>query len=789
MIKNYLKTAWRNLVNTKFYSAINIIGLTIGLAVGILILIWVRDELSFDKFNSKAENIYKVNASMGTGASKQTWPWVQGPVAFYAVKNVPEVVSAVRVITSYDYSTFKYKDKILKEDYGNLKYIDNSFFDVFDYQLVKGNKKNLFPNDRSVILTESVSKKYFGSEDAMGKVIVGDSRDLFTVSGVIADFPANSSINADMLFSMNIKKKQYDGKGYWKSLESDWGNYFADTYLLIKPTASATTVASKLTKIHMKLQSGIKPTDGVYSLQSLTDIHLYNADGSEAGIQTVKIFFLVAILILLIACINYVNLSTARALLRSKEVSVRKIIGAERKHLFLQFVVETVLCFFIATILAFGLISVVMPLYNQMAGKQMHFNVFDKNIWQTVGLTVLASVIASSIYPAVLLSSFKPISALKGKISGIGNTAFRKVLVVCQFAFSIGLIIGTLVINKQLNFIRSQKLGYDREYVFNIQLHDMEKHYDAIKADLLTHKEIKGITTGNNSIVSSASTTSDTDWDGKPADLSFLINPFEVDKDFIKLFNIEFAAGQNFSGTKSDSANFILNETAVKLAGIKNPIGKRFKLHDVNGTIIGVVKDFHFASLKQTIAPSVFTYRPTSWQMYVKTTGKDAPTAIKAVEKYWRQYNANFPYEYTFLDDQYNDMYKSEQQTGALFSIFAGIAIFISCLGLFGLATYTAQIKLKEIGIRKVLGASIIDITAMLSKNFLLLVLIAIAIASPITWYAMNKWLQGYAYRTEFQWWIIAASGVSALFIALATISFQSIKAALANPVKSLRSE
>jgi putative ABC transport system permease protein len=789
MIKNYIKTAWRNLINTKFYSSINIVGLTIGLAVGMLILIWVADELSYNKFNSKADHIYKVNASIGSGASKQVWGGVPPPVAYHALKAVPGVVNAARVMTSYDYSTFKYKDKLLKEDYGRLSFIDASFFNVFDYKLIKGNRKLPFPNDRSVILTETTAKKYFGDEDPMGKIIAGDSRDPYTVSGVLADFPSNSSINYNMLFSIAVKKNQYNGRGYWKSMDEDWGNYYTDTYLEIRPDASVAAIANKLTKIHMALHTGIKPTDGIFGLQPLSDIHLYNPDGSESGMQTVRIFAIVAALILLIACINYVNLSTARAMLRAKEVSVRKIIGAERKHLFLQFILETAFCFVIAMILAFALICLVLPFYNQLAGKKMHFDLFDKNVWRVVGLTMAGTLIASSIYPAILLSSFKPISALKGKVSGIGSATFRKVLVVCQFAFSIGLIIGTLVINKQLQFVRSEKLGYDREYVFSLQMHGMEAHYEAIKAELLRRTEIKGITTGNNSIVSSGSNTSDTDWDGKPADLSFLINPFEIDKDFINLFNIKFAAGKNFSGTKSDSANFILNETAVKVAGIKNPVGKRFKLHDLNGTIIGVVKDFHFASLRQTIAPSIFVYRPTTWQMYVKTTGKDAPAAIKAIEKYWHQYNANFPFEYSFLDDQYNDMYKSEQQTGTLFSIFAGIAIFISCLGLFGLATYTAQIKIKEIGIRKVLGASVVNITTMLSKDFLLLVIISLVIAGPIAWYAMNKWLEDYAYRVSLSWTLIPLAGISALLIALITISFQAVKAALTNPVKSLRSE
>jgi putative ABC transport system permease protein len=789
MIKNYIKIAWRNLVNKKLYSGINIIGLTVGLGVGILILIWVQDELSYDRFNTKFSQIYKVNAAIGSGASKQVWGGVPAPVAFYALKEVSEVVNATRVITSYDYSTFRYKDKLLKEDYGKLTFIDDAFFKVFDYKLLKGNPKKPFPNNQSVILTESTAKKYFGDADPIGKVVQGDSKDLFTVSGILADFPANSSINTDMLFSTNIKKQQYDGKGYWKSMDEDWGNYYADTYLQVRPDASVISIGNKLTRIHMEHQKGIKPTDGVFSLQPLADIHLFRPDGSPAGMQTVKIFSVVAILILLIACINYVNLSTARAMLRAREVSIRKIIGAERKQLFIQFVTETVLCFTIAIVLAFCLIYAIMPLYNSISGKQMHFDLLSTDVWLVIGLTIIATLVASSIYPAILLSSFKPISALKGQVSGMGNATFRKILVVCQFAFSIGLIIGTLIINKQLNFIRSKDLGYEKEHVFAIQMHGMQDHYEAIKAELLTHNEIKGVTTGNNSVVNSGSTTGDTDWDGKPADQSLIIHPFNIDKDFISMFKIKFAAGGDFTGSKSDTAHYILNETAVKLAGIKNPVGKRFKLHDLNGIIIGVVKDFNFASLKQAIEPSIFVYRPTSWQMYVKTTGKDVPYAIKAVKKYWQQYNSNFPFEYNFLDDEYNNLYKSEQQTGTLFNIFACIAVFISCLGLFGLATYTAQVRIKEIGIRKVLGAGVINITTMLSKDFLMLVIIAITIASPIAWYFMNQWLQGYAYRVPLQWWIIVVAGLMAILIALATIGFQAIKAALANPVKSLRSE
>ncbi|WP_183559294.1 ABC transporter permease [Mucilaginibacter sp. SP1R1] len=789
MIKNYIRTAWRNLVNQKFYSAINIIGLTIGLAVGMLILLWVQDEFSFDRFNAKASQIYKVNASIGSGVSKQVWGNAPAPVATFALKEVPGVVNAVRVITNMDYSVFAYKDKLLKEDYGKLSLIDNAFFKIFDYKLLKGDENNPFPNDQSVIITESTAKRYFGNADPMGKTITGDNKDPFVVSGVLADFPANSSINADMLFSVNLRKKQYVNNPYWKSMDDDWGNYYTQTFLQVRPDASVKAIGEKLTQIHFKHQQGIKPTDGIFILQPLTQTHLYNADGSSAGIQVVKVFSIVAVLILLIACINYVNLSTARSMLRAKEVSVRKIIGAERKHLFTQFILETVLCFLIALILAFTLIFAIMPLYNSIAGKQMHFDLFDTRVWQVVAITVLTTLVASSIYPALLLSSFKPINALKGKISGTGNGTFRKVLVVSQFAFSIGLIIGTIIINKQLNYIQQKQLGYDRAYVFGLQMHGMESHYEAIKADLLSRPEIKGVTTSDGSIVSSGSTTSDTDWDGKDSKMSFLIHPYDIDKDFITVFKIKLLSGSNFTASKSDSAHWILNETAVRLAGIKNPIGKRFKFHDTNGTIIGVVKDFHFASLKQAIEPAIFSYRTSTWQMFVKTTGKDAPAAIKTVQRFWQQYNANFPYEYKFLDDDFNELYRSEQHTATLFNVFAGIAIFISCLGLFGLATYTAQVRIKEIGIRKVLGASVANITTMLSKDFLVLVVVAIVIASPVAWYAMNKWLQDYAYRTELHWWILAIAGSAAILIAFITVSFQAIKAALANPVKSLRSE
>ncbi len=421
----------------------------------------------------------------------------------------------------------------------------------------------------------------------------------------------------------------------------------------------------------------------------------------------------------------------------------------------------------------------------------MQFDLTDGGVWKVIGLTVLATLIASSIYPALLLSSFKPISALKGKISlGIGNVAFRKVLVITQFVFSVALIIGTLVINSQLKYIREKALGYDKSHVLTFGMRDMQTNYEAVRAELLNRPGIKGVTSSSENIVEVYNSTGDTDWDGKAPNTLFLIHQIYIDKYYLNFFKVKLAAGKGFAGFKSDSARYILNEAAVRDAGITNPIGKRFKLHDVNGTIIGVVKDFHFASLKQRIEPAIFCYQPANnGRIFIRTTGRDAAKAIESARNIWKQYNSGFPFEYHFLDEVYDNLYKTDQRSGTLFNAFAIIAILVSCLGLFGLATYTAQVKLKEIGIRKVLGASVVNITAMLSKDFLVLVIVSLIIASPIAWYAMNKWLQDYVYRTQIQWWIFAVAGISAILIAFITISFQAIKAALANPVKSLRSE
>lgn len=794
MIKNYFKTAWRNIVNNKFYAAINVAGLTFGLVIGLFMLLWVQDELSFDTFNKKGPEIYRVGIVGGTDESKQIFTSIIAPLATYAKAEMPEVTDAVR-IRNIGVAPFKYKDKNFRED--NFAFTDPSYFSVFDFKLVAGDKKNPFPDNSSVVITQAIAKKYFGNEDPIGKVVVLGLNENLKVTGVVADYPANSTLKYNILLPMSRfnklayqdRKLSYDNKTFIPSIDGDWANFAYDTYLLLKPNTDIGKVTQKLRAIHEREHPVDAPVP--YLAQPLFEMHLYKADGSNGGIETVRTFAVVAILILVIACINYVNLSTARSMLRAKEVSMRKIIGAGKLQLFMQFMIETTLLFAISTLFALVLMYVLMPMYNNFSGKQLQLSVTNYQVWMYVVITLTGTLAASSIYPALLLSSFEPLKALRGKVTaGIGNTVFRKVLVVVQFSVSIVLIIGTLVIGRQLNFIQKKDLGYDKENVFVFNMRDMKTHYDAIKQELLKQPGIISVTRSGNDIIENDNWTGDNDWDGKSAKANLFFHPIAADKDFISFFKIKMKEGAAFTGAVSDTTRFVLNEAAVSAMGLKDPIGKNIRIQKMKGTISGVVKDFHFASMRKKIEPAVLYYRTDDcYKIYIKTTGADAQKAIAAVLASWKQYNNDSPFSYTFLDDSFNQLYKTEQRTGSLFNVFSAIAIFISCLGLFGLATYSAQVKTREIGIRKVLGSSVAGIIRLLATEFVVLIIISICIAVPIAYYAMDKWLQDYAYRITITAWIFLMAGFGATAIALLTISIQSVKAALANPVKSLRSE
>ncbi|WP_439584844.1 ABC transporter permease [Dyadobacter bucti] len=787
MIGNYFKIAWRNLLNNSFYSLINCIGLSVGLAVGILILLWVQDELSFDSFNKQADNIYKLENRVGTGSSQQIWTATVAPIAGFAKREVPEIREAVRMTYNGAHTLFRYQDKVFNEE--NTFFADPTLFTMFDYRLVHGNPEKPFPDNYSVILTETTARRYFGDADALGKAIACGNVH-FTVTGVVEDFPENSSIKGDMVFPISLRFKDvYEGRKDGKNMENDFSEFDYTTYLLLQPGRPLQDIAANLRNIHLRNKPD--DTDLTYLLQALPDVHLYKSDGSGQGIETVRMFMIVALLILIIACINYVNLSTARSLLRSKEVSMRKIVGAARIQLFVQFLVETILLFSLSTLLAIVLMHILMPFFNQISGKKLVLDFLKPHIWQVLGATIACTLAASSIYPALLLSSFEPLKSLKGKVSvGLNEAMFRKTLVVIQFTVSVILIVGTLIISSQMKYIRSKGLGYDKTHVLSFYMRDLTKHYEAIKSDLLSQPGISDVSRSNFNVVLIGGQTGTSNWDGKQPGETMMIRFMNTDKSFIPFFKMQLKEGANFTDAPADTRHFILNEMAVKAARIKDPIGKRFKIWETEGTIIGVVKDFHFASMKQKIEPAVFIYDPGNMnRIYIKTTGTDAQKAIAAAKNIWTKFNADAPFQYAFLDEAFDSLYKSEEQAGMLFNIFASIAILISCLGLFGLATYTAQVRTKEIGIRKVLGSSLTGIIRLLATDFIKLVMTGIMIAVPIAWYVMDNWLQDFAYRMDMPWWVFGFAGVLALAIALLTISFQSIKAALTDPVKSLRSE
>lgn len=788
MLNIYFKVALRNLLKSKTYSFINITGLAVSLAVSMLLLLWVNDELSYDRFNVNAANIYKLAPKFD---DKNIWNSTPAPISVYAKKEVPEVVDACRIADNPGVSVFQYNGKKFSESHNGL--VDPSFFSIFTYPLVKGNVQHPFADAHSIILSETTAKIFFGDEDPIGKILNGDDKKLYTVTGVMKDMPPNSSIQYDIIFNFQQLEQEYDTTGYFKTLNTNWDRYSYYTYVLLISNANIAAVAQKLSAIHRRNYDIEANKHLVYLLNPLTKTHLYALNGTPRGMMVVRVFFIVAVIVLLIACINYVNLITAQAMKRSKEVSLRKIVGAGKAGLFIQFLSESLLTFFIALVLATGLIYLIMPLYNNISGKNIVFKPWSPDVIAVYGLTMLATLLLAGIYPAITLSSFKPLEAMKGRLSGIGSkNNFRKVLVVVQFSFSIMLITSTIVIGKQLKYIRKKNLGYDKENVFSFRMRNIDKHYDAVVAKLLKQPGIRGITESGVDIINSSSGSTDIDWKGKRSDQrSFTIIQMPVERNFLQVMGMQLAEGKGFTGTAADSSNFILNETAIKAAGIKEPvIGRRLTFQGIKGVIAGVVKDFHFQDMHTQIPPLLMQY-DKNWRdrMYVRTSGKEASQALAAVIGLWKKYNGDYNFTYSFLDSEFDALYKSDSHIGQLFNYFTLIAIVISCLGLFGLITFTTESKVKEIGVRKVLGAGIPHIIGLLSKDFLLLVLVATAIAFPIAWYGLNNFLQGYAYRTTISWWVFAAAGGITLLVAMITVGFKCIQAALANPVKSLRME
>lgn len=789
MFKNYLKGAFRSIWNNKFYSVISISGLAIGLTAGILILLWCQDERSYNQSIKGSEHIYRAVPSFISGGNKTYFPTVPSALA-YVSKQVPDIEKVGRILRNWNEMLFKYKGKGFSEK--NSAFIDPDLFNILDFSFIEGNREMPFENNRSIVVTEPFAKKYFGDEDPLGKVIVReDIKESYVVTGVVKVLH-NSQMSFDYFLPLNIINEYFGSPADSRNgVDGDWRNYDYEMFVRLKPETSTASVAAKLAKLQKANTSDDITKTLSYSLQPLAEIHLYNPDGTDGLITTVRIFTWVAFVILLIASINYINLTTAKAAQRAREIGVRKIIGAAKQQLFFQFISESFFVFFLAMAVSVLLIMLLFPLYNSLTGKDLSFDLLDTAVLRILGITMALTLIVSAVYPAILLSSFQPLQAIKGKFSiGRGNHFLRKLLVVSQFGFSVIFIICTIIIGKQLTYIQTKNLGLDKENVFRFDLKNMRGKYESVRNELLKEPSISGVTATGQDVLQVGSNTTTNDWPGKDPGRTLLISSLPVERDFLAVMNIKLMEGKGFSGTAADSGYFLLNETAIREMGLKDPVGKQFTFYQTKGTIAGIVQDFHFKDMHQKIGPCALYWKPERMgQLYVRTAGGHVPDAIAAVKKIWKIYNPEYPFEYNFLDDAYDKMYASDQRTGALFKVFAFIAIFISCLGLFGLMTYTAQLKTKEIGIRKVLGATVSSVTGLLARDFIRLVLLAILIASPLGWYFMDRWLQDFAYRIPISWWVFPVAGISVLLIAVLTVSFQAIKTALANPIKSLRTE
>jgi putative ABC transport system permease protein len=809
MIKNYLKIAWRNLLKNKTFSLINITGLASGLACFILIALYVADELSYDRFNEKADRICRINADIIFGGNNLHLAVTPDPMGAALKKDYPEIEDYVRFYTSGGPKLVKKGYSFISED--NVAHADSTLFNVFTLPAVAGDTKTALNEPNTVVITESTAKKYFGTTEAVGKTLETNDNNSTTykVTAVIKDIPRSSHFNFDFIFSMD-------------NVDYPWGQFTSHnffTYLLLKQGTDPKSFEKKFDQYIAKYvfphlqqnNADIKSIEDIkksgnklqYSLMPLTDIHLYSDRFPEMGvngsIQYVYIFSAVALFVLLLACVNFMNLSTARSAGRAKEVGIRKVLGTEKRSLVGQFLTESTLMAFISLAFAVLIVWLTLSYFNNLSGKELSIkNLFTPAyLFVLLLLPVVVGLLAGS-YPAFFLSSFKPIVVLKGKINaGFKRSTLRNVLVVFQFATSIILIVGTMVVYRQLNYIQTTKLGFSKNQVLVVNnTYGLGNNAAAFKNEVaklagVSSATFAGYLPVSNSSRSDYTYSKDPVMDTKNALSS---QTWRIDYDYIKTLGMEIIKGRNFSKEfGSDSTAIIINETAAKVLGYDDPVGKKiyssFGDSLVSYNIIGVVKNFHFESLRQPVAPLMFKLGDRIGATAFKVNTADIKNLVSKVEDKWKTMASGLPFSYQFLDEAFDNMYKVEQRTGELGLTFAIIAILIACLGLFGLATYMAEQRVKEIGVRKVLGASVAGITAMLSKDFLKLVLIAAVFAFPLAWWAMNKWLQDFAFRIEIGWPVFVVAGVIALLIALLTVSSQAIKAALSNPVKSLRTE
>ena len=793
MFRNYLKIAWRNITRNKAFSFINIGGLGLGIACSLLIFLWVQDERNVDAFHVNSANLYSVYERVFSEGKVDAGRATPALLATELKRNIPEINSASGYWEDEEETLFSVGDK----NFSNMgTYADSDFFKMFSYPLLQGTVANALAAPDDIAISRSMASNMFGSpQAAMGKAIKFNNAHFFKVNAVFEDLPRNTSQHFDFVINWQYLLKAVD----WLS---SWTARRPQTFIQLRPGTNPALVDAKIKNfvtsyLTASYRTGYRVELG---LQPLNEVYLKSVfkQGKPDGgrIEYVQLFTIVAFFILIIACVNFMNLATARSVKRAKEVGIRKTIGALRWKLIVQFIGEAMLLTFLAVIVALILVLALLPYFSQLTAKHIVLPVSEPGFWLGISVLLLATGFVAGSYPAFFLSSLNPVKVLKGALKFSPNALlFRKGLVVFQFVLSIVLITGTLVISRQLAYIQTKNLGFDRENLVYMHFpypEGLPKGFDVFKQELSIMPGIKAVDYSAQPPSHTTYYTYNLNWPGKNPNTKVFAIANGVGYDYFKLMGIHFVEGRPFSKNfTTDTTGIIINETALKMIGLKNPVGQQVTIADQRRTILGVVKDFHFKSLHEPIEPLIMVLNPNPQFGYllVKTEAGKTRQGVASMESVFTKLEQKFPFRCSFADEEYQKLYNDEMTVGKLSNSFSFLAIFISCLGLLGLTMFTAEQRRKEIGVRKIIGASEMDIVTMLSKDIIKLVILSAVIATPIAWLAMNNWLQSFAYRISLNGWIFLAAGIIAIFIALATVSYQALKAALANPVKSLRSE
>ena len=790
MLKNYFTVAWRSLRNNKAFSLINIFGLALGMACSLLIFLWISDERSMDNFHTNSSRLYMLYEQEHIDGKMMSGYWTPGLLGRELKRRIPEVEYAT-TMREDDGVTFEIAGKIIKQ---NGIAADSDYFKMFSYPLLQGTPATALDNPSAIAISDKMARRFFGSaRAAIGKSIRCQNQRNFSVTAVFADPPPNSSWKFD--FVLNWIAELEDN-----SWMTSWDNNSPNTAIMLRPDADPALTATKIKKLLFDYNANYSKTFWTdLNMQPFGDVYLHGhfTDGQFSGgrIEYVRLFTIVAAFILFIACINFMNLTTARSARRAKEIGIRKVAGAIRGSLISQFLSEAILLTALAAVLAVMLVHAVLPVFNTLTQKQIVIPYADSHFWLELATLTLVTGLLAGSYPALFLSSLKPIRVLKGSLKFSGSSVlFRQGLVVFQFVLSIVLIIGTIVVARQISYVQNASLGFDRDHLAYIPLEgDLNKKYAVFKQQADQMPGVSAVSCLSDATTDIGGTiTATVNWTGKDPNARPLFAITDAGYDFVKTMNMQLAAGRDFSRDfPSDSSGYLVNEEALKTLKYKDPIGQPLELWGRKGRIVGLLKDFHQKSLHEPILPLIVRLQEAEagGVILVRIKSPQTKEVVAGLDKLCTSLNPKFPFTCLFADEEYRRLYNNEEIVSHLSDCFAGLAIFISCMGLLGLAMFTAEQRTREIGIRKVLGAGVLSILTLLSGEFLFLVVIALLIASPLAWWAMHAWLEDYAYKITIEWWFFGLAGIMAIVVAMLTVSVQAVKAALANPVRSLRAE